>query len=225
MGLCSHWYRRPACECSYRQSYDTIHFFYVFFISEGLCMQVHLHLLYFLQRVHFFLHNPWQLISPGTALVRFQCATYTWALPGLPLLFAPVGKNKCLDPEGSRGNQGTWLHGYRPLRRLKASGMAMHDNSNQGIGFMRTAVDPQHITGARGVLRRHCFVLFPQTSLRELLNKWFVLFGVQKWFYNCHAHWCSMYKLIHDFAPPPLKQCVSFCRANGCNQRWLYHNI
>ena len=30
----------------------------------------------------------------------------------------------------------------------------------------------------------------------------------------CFADMCLMYKLTHDLAPPPLKQCVSFCRDN-----------
>ncbi len=28
------------------------------------------------------------------------------------------------------------------------------------------------------------------------------------------ANVCLMYKLFHDFAPPPLKQCVTFCKDN-----------
>ncbi len=33
-------------------------------------------------------------------------------------------------------------------------------------------------------------------------------------FFIFSANVCLMYKLFHDLAPPPLKQCVTFCKEN-----------
>lgn len=44
------------------------------------------------------------------------------------------------------------------------------------------------------IIKKHCLLTFDS----------FILF----------SDMCLMYKLTHDLAPPPLKQCVSFCRDN-----------
>ena len=75
-----------------------------------------------------------------------MCATYTWARPGMPLLLYPLGNENDLEG-GHRANQGHRI--TLSLHPLKASDIAMHDNSNQGMQFMMMVLHSQHTTGAR----------------------------------------------------------------------------
>ena len=64
----------------------------------------------------------------------------------------------------------------------------------KNVVFLRTLKGKQEITTTVTLLKKHNLLTFDNFL----------------WF----SDMCLMYKLIHDLAPPPLKQCVSFCRDN-----------